>query len=234
MSWSIGFLILAGAVNTAIIGSNGVLNRVAEDGVLPDWFLKPHPQIRHDLSHAAVDRRACSCSRSSPATAILFVLGEAYAFGVVWSFVFKALAMVVLRFRDRNPREFKVPFNIKIGTLEFPIGLILIFLVLLTAAIANLFTKDVATDVGHRLHGRILGRVHLSPSTYYHRRRKGAKHEHHEQFNRADTTHLSPEGLGLSTIIRIASWSPFARRRICSCSKRRWPNPIRRRRRSSS
>src|SRR5262249_23564114 len=38
----IGFLILGGAVNTAIIGSNGVLNRVAEDGVMPDWFLKPH------------------------------------------------------------------------------------------------------------------------------------------------------------------------------------------------
>ncbi len=31
-----------GAVNTAIIGSNGVLNRVAEDGVLPDWFRHPH------------------------------------------------------------------------------------------------------------------------------------------------------------------------------------------------
>src|SRR5262249_40879998 len=40
----VGFLILAGAVNTAIIGSNGVLNRVAEDGVMPDWFLKPHPR----------------------------------------------------------------------------------------------------------------------------------------------------------------------------------------------
>ena len=39
----VGFLILAGAVNTAIIGSNGVLNRVAEDGVMPEWFLKPHP-----------------------------------------------------------------------------------------------------------------------------------------------------------------------------------------------
>src|SRR5207245_1010831 len=38
----VGSLILAGAVNTAMIGSNGVLNRVAEDGVLPDWFLKPH------------------------------------------------------------------------------------------------------------------------------------------------------------------------------------------------
>ena len=32
----------------------------------------------------------------------MFVLGEAYAFGVVWSFVFKALAMVVLRFKDRS------------------------------------------------------------------------------------------------------------------------------------
>ena len=38
----VGTLILAGAVNTAIIGSNGVLNRVAEDGVLPDWFRHPH------------------------------------------------------------------------------------------------------------------------------------------------------------------------------------------------
>src|SRR6266496_1092341 len=33
----VGFLMLAGAVNTAIIGSNGVLNRVSEDGVLSDW-----------------------------------------------------------------------------------------------------------------------------------------------------------------------------------------------------
>ena len=41
----VGFLILSGAVNTAIVGSNGVLNRVAEDGVLPDWFLKPHPRL---------------------------------------------------------------------------------------------------------------------------------------------------------------------------------------------
>ena len=39
---AVGALLLSGAVNTAIIGSNGVLNRVAEDGVLPDWFRRPH------------------------------------------------------------------------------------------------------------------------------------------------------------------------------------------------
>ena len=30
----VGVLILSGAVNTSLIGANGVLNRVAEDGVL--------------------------------------------------------------------------------------------------------------------------------------------------------------------------------------------------------
>jgi amino acid transporter len=38
----VGVLILAGAVNTSLIGVNGVMNRVAEDGVLLDWFRKPH------------------------------------------------------------------------------------------------------------------------------------------------------------------------------------------------
>src|SRR5262249_38302620 len=41
----VGILILSGAVNTAIIGANGVLNRVAEDGVLLDWFRKPHKRF---------------------------------------------------------------------------------------------------------------------------------------------------------------------------------------------
>ena len=43
----VGGLILSGAVNTSIIGANGVLNRVAEDGVLLPWFRKPHTQLRH-------------------------------------------------------------------------------------------------------------------------------------------------------------------------------------------
>src|SRR5580700_8700864 len=40
----VGVLILAGAQNTSIVGANGVLNRVAEDGVLTSWFQKPHHQ----------------------------------------------------------------------------------------------------------------------------------------------------------------------------------------------
>src|SRR5207249_11332897 len=95
----VGFLILAGAVNTAIIGSNGVLNRVAEDGVVPDWFLKPHP-------HYGTTYRILFLILGLQIVTIIIsrgnvlLLGEAYAFGVVWSFVFQALSMVVLRFKD--------------------------------------------------------------------------------------------------------------------------------------
>ena len=52
----VGAVILAGAVNTAIVGSNGVLNRVSEDGVLPDWFRQPHKRFgtTHHLINGVV------------------------------------------------------------------------------------------------------------------------------------------------------------------------------------
>ena len=113
---SSGFLILSGAVNTSIVGSNGVLSRVAEDGVLPDWFLKPHK------TYGTTSRLLWLITGMQLFTIIVsrgdvIMLGEAYAFGVVWSFVFKTLSMVVLRFKDHTPREFMVPFNIRWGEM---------------------------------------------------------------------------------------------------------------------
>src|SRR5439155_1285533 len=78
----------------------------------------------------------------------VYALGEAYAFGVVWSFVFKALSMVILRFKDRRPREWRVPLNVTLGRWELPVGLAIIFLVLLVTALVNLVTKKVATEWG--------------------------------------------------------------------------------------
>src|ERR1700685_1319324 len=49
----VGFLILGGAVNTAIVGSKGALMRVAEDGVLSDWFRKP--QRKYGTSYRIVN-----------------------------------------------------------------------------------------------------------------------------------------------------------------------------------
>jgi amino acid transporter/nucleotide-binding universal stress UspA family protein len=192
----VGFLILSGAVNTAIIGSNGVLNRVAEDGVLPDWFLKPHP--RYGTTY-----RLLYLILALQLAVILFsggdmiLLGEAYAFGVVWSFVFKAAAMVVLRFKDRTPREYKVPFNFRVGSLEIPFGLLLIFLVLLATALLNLFTKEVAT-VGGLVFTLVFLTVFLISEHYHEKRRKGLAHEHLEQFNQERADLITIKSLGLS------------------------------------
>jgi amino acid transporter len=204
----VGFLILAGAVNTAIIGSNGVLNRVAEDGVLPDWFLKPHP--RYGTTY-----RVLYLIAGLQLAVIIFsggdmiLLTEAYAFGVVWSFVFKALAMVVLRFKDRSPREFKVPLNIKIGNVEVPIGLSAIFLVLLVTALLNLFTKEVATVGGVGFTIAFLT-VFMLSEHYHEKRRVGARHEHLEQFNQQVAEEITPAGLGLAKPYRklVAIRSP--------------------------
>ncbi len=204
----VGFLILAGAVNTAIIGSNGVLNRVAEDGVLPDWFLRPHRRFgtTHRVLYLIVGLQLLTIllSRGN-----MYVLGEAYAFGVVWSFVFKALAMVVLRFRDRSPREFKVPLNIRIGTVEFPIGLIAIFLILLVTAALNFLTKEVASISGVAF--TVVFLALFMTSEYIHEKKRGAAaHQHLEQFNETTADEISPASLGLTRPYRklVAIRSP--------------------------
>jgi amino acid transporter len=143
----VGTLILAGAVNTAIIGSNGVLNRVAEDGVLPNWFRKPHKKFgtSNRLINTVVILQILTILLSR---GDVNLLGEAYAFGVVWSFSFNALSVVVLRFKQPENREWKVPLNFRIGGVEIPVGLGLITLFLFTLACINLFTKELATIAG--------------------------------------------------------------------------------------
>ncbi len=143
----VGFLILSGAVNTAIIGSNGVLNRVSEDGVLADWFRFPHR--RYGTSYRIINLIVLLQAFTILASrGNVYVLGEAYAFGVIWSFTFNSLAMLVLRFKYKGVRGWKVPPNLTIGGYEIPIGLFSVFLVLLATALINLFTKSVATVAG--------------------------------------------------------------------------------------
>jgi hypothetical protein len=56
--------------------------------------------------------------------------------------------MLVLRFKYKGERGWKVPPNITIAGREIPIGLASVFLVLFCTAIVNLFTKSVATVAG--------------------------------------------------------------------------------------
>ncbi len=188
----VGTLILAGAVNTAIVGSNGVLSRVSEDGVLADWFRHPHP--RFGTSSRIINLVAgfqiltIILSRGN-----VYILGEAYAFGVVWSFVMKGLAVLVLRYRQPGPREFHVPLNFKLGKTEIPVGLGLITLTLLAIAVTNLFTKQVATLSGV-VFTLVLFGVFTASERIAHQR--GTAHTNLDQFHLASGEDITPKRLG--------------------------------------
>jgi amino acid transporter len=143
----VGVLILAGAQNTSIVGANGVLNRVAEDGVLTSWFQKPHH--RYGTSYRIINLIVLlQLLTILLSLGNVYVLAALYAFGVIWSFAMKSLAVLVLRFTEPGNREWKVPGNLHIGKTEIPIGLTAISAVLFITAVVNLFTKYEATIAG--------------------------------------------------------------------------------------
>jgi amino acid transporter len=143
----VGTILLSGAVNTAIVGSNGVLNRVAEDGVLPDWFRNPHKKFGTSVNIitmiVVLQIITILLTRGD-----IQLLGDAYAFGIVWSFAMQGLSVLVLRYKQPEEPEWKVPLNFRIAGKEIPLGLGLITTALFALAIINLFTKKVATVWG--------------------------------------------------------------------------------------
>ncbi|HJD20069.1 MAG TPA: APC family permease [Candidatus Avelusimicrobium excrementipullorum] len=143
-----GVVMLSGAVNTALIGANALLNRVAEDGILTDWFRKIHRKYGttyHIINIVA----ACQAAVILVSRGDVYLLGEAYAFGVMWCFVLETGSIIMLRFkRAGEKRDFMFPFNIKYENYYIPVGMTLVFLFLLAVGTVNLLTKQISTVSG--------------------------------------------------------------------------------------
>ncbi|HTU46429.1 MAG TPA: APC family permease [Bryobacteraceae bacterium] len=188
----VGTLILSGAVNTAIIGSNGVLNRVAEDGVLPDWFRQPHKRFgtTNRLINLVVLLQIITIllSRGN-----VDLLGEAYAFGVIWSFAMKALAVLMLRYKRPQAREWKVPLNFRIGGTEIPVGLILITLTLFLLALINVMTKKTATIAGSIF--TVVFFTAFTLSEWHNRHKRKRAENEQEKFRIDESSDLSTQGV---------------------------------------
>jgi amino acid transporter len=188
----VGTLILAGAVNTAIVGSNGVLNRVSEDGVLSAWFRQPHPRFgtSYRIINIVVLLQIITIFISRGDVTFLANL---YAFGVIWSFTMNGLAVLVLRYTRPGVREFQVPFNFYIRGVQIPVGLSLITLTLFLIAVVNLFTKPVATMAGGTFSVLLFIVFTISERRAH---RGGAAHMEMDQFNLELESELTPEAVG--------------------------------------
>ncbi len=193
----VGVLILSGAVNTSIIGANGVMNRVAEDGVLLDWFRKPQQrfgttyriinliallQIAH---HLPEPRRRLPARRSLRLRRGLELLPEIAGRA--------GAALPPARSGIQGARSIS-----RIGGREIPVGLALTTLMLFLVAIANLFSKQIATIYGV---GFTIVLVHHLHHLRAHQRAASAPDKKHglEEFNldmqpeiTAETVHARP------------------------------------------
>jgi amino acid transporter len=188
----VGTLILAGAVNTAIVGSNGVLNRVSEDGVLSDWFRQPHPRFgtSYRIINIVVFLQVVTIIISRGDVTFLANL---YAFGVIWSFAMNGLSVLVLRYTRPGQRDFQVPLNFTIRGVQVPIGLGVITLTLFLIAFVNLFTKPIATVAGGAFSILLYIVFTISERRGHH---TNAARVEMDQFNLALEGELTPEGVG--------------------------------------
>ena len=124
----------------------------------------------------------------------MILLGEAYAFGVIWSFAMKSLAVLMLRFSEPGGREYRVPLNLRIGRLELPIGLCMITVTLFATAAVNLFTKEIATVSGVAFTLVFFG---IFTASEHVNRRRGTSHQDLDRFHLVAGGELSPETLGV-------------------------------------
>src|SRR6266566_2122991 len=188
----VGTLILAGAVNTAILGSNGVLNRVSEDGVLSSWFRQPHPRFgtSYRIINIVVALQIVTILLSHGNVTFLANL---YAFGVIWSFAMNGLAVLVLRYTSPGQREFQVPLNFTFRGVQIPVGLGLITAMLFLIAVVNLFTKPVATMAGATFSVLLYIVFTISERQGRH---GGASRVEMDQFNLELESELTPEAVG--------------------------------------
>jgi hypothetical protein len=190
----VGVLLLAGAQNTSIVGANGVLNRMAEDGVLTETFRKPH--TRFGTSYRIINLIVFLQVLTIVLTrGNVFILAGLYAFGVIWSFALMSLAVVVLRYKDPVNREWRVPGNFKIAGREVPVGLLIISAVLFTTAFVNFFTKSEATIAGVSFTGLFF--IIFSLSERHVARQRQGKPEGLEQFRVYGNQELGSGALGV-------------------------------------
>src|SRR6202043_1560911 len=202
----VGTMILAGAVNTAIVGSNGVLNRVSEDGVLADWFRQPHRKFgtSHRIINMVVAFQILTILASRGDVTFLANL---YAFGGIWRFTMQGIGVLVIRYTYPGHPEYRVPLNFQLFGKEVPLGLALITVILFLIAIVNLFTKPSATVAGLIFSFIMFGVFTVSEKIT--QKNRGGAHVEMDQFNVASQEELTRQSVGVrpgSVLVPISNF----------------------------
>src|SRR2546430_1267691 len=160
-----------------------------------------HPKLKN-LKRAAVIIAIYSFVFTG-LTALLFVMiiPDSVRVPVYKDNLIAGLAMLVLRYKYKGERGWKVPPNIQIAGREIPVGLASVFLVLLSTAIVNLFTKSLATEAGVGFAAAFFLIFTISERANRHKHALAEQHlQEHFQLLQRDTVDRSGLGVPLEQL----------------------------------
>jgi magnesium transporter len=138
---------LAAAARSAAAAAHGVLSRLVDEGVFHAALRTLHPRFG-------------TPSRLIDATAVVSIgvvlvsgggvtwLARAYGVGLVWSALLKTIALIRFRFKRPGARAYRVPLNLALGRREWPIGLIVVAVLLAVPGLSLLLALDAPSIAG--------------------------------------------------------------------------------------
>ena len=139
-----GIVFLAATLRAAATGGHGTLARLVDEGVFDEEFRALHHRF-------GTPRRIIDATAVAQLVMLLVSDGDVawlariHAFAVVCSGIFKVTALVRYRFIRREKRAYRVPVNVRFRGVEWPIGLIMIALLLAIPGGALLVVLDPPT-----------------------------------------------------------------------------------------
>ena len=132
---------LTAACRSAAAGAQTVLARLADEGLLDSEFRRLH--VRFGTPFRLIDAAAAT------QVAIVLVSGgegpwlaRAYGIAIGWCAVVKTVALIRFRFLRPGPRASRVPLNFAVGRREWPVGLMLLALVVAAGTFCLVATLD--------------------------------------------------------------------------------------------
>jgi magnesium transporter len=135
------------AIRSAAAATHGVLSRLVDEGIFHSALRTPHPRF-------GTPSRLIDITTVVQIGIVLASDGEvgwlarAYAVGIVWSAVLKALALIRYRFSRPGPRAYHVPLNVRVGGREWPLGMILTAAAVAVPGLVLLLAGDPASIAG--------------------------------------------------------------------------------------
>jgi len=136
--------LLIPAAHGALEDAEQLLRRLSTERVLPPQLVRTDPSGRTPANSINVAAAAAILVTFASGAQIGW-LSRAYGLSIAVALLLKIATVLRLRRTRKEPSVFSTPINLRIGTKEIPVGLIIVALIVGLSAVVLLFSGDIPT-----------------------------------------------------------------------------------------